>query len=667
MLRPALLALGVVAFATACATDSLTAPEAAPVTMLAMTADASASAVLAPGETALLSTALTHANERAVGRRVRWTSSNDEVASVNPNGLVHANAAGEATISATSNQGVEQLRIVVREPGSEPAPSDTTTPEPTPGDSTPEQPAPTDSVAPTPPEQPAPVPPVTEPAPSPGAGGTGAAELPRRYVDVTMPAVTGRSINVPAGGDIQAALDAAQPGDEIVLQAGATYVGNYELRDKGPGSSWITIRSNGALPAPGTRVTPAHAGQMAKLIGSFAADAVIRTNPGAHHWRLIGLEITGSPGQTWTYTMVALGDGDASQNTLEEQPHHLVLDRMYIHGLTDMHFQRCIGLNSAETAVVDSWVSDCHGKNMDTQAIAGWNGTGPFKIVNNYLEGAGENVMFGGATPGLTGLVPSDIEIRRNHFYKPLEWRGVWTVKNLFELKNAQRLLVEGNIFENNWADGQVGFALVWKSSTGDDAPWTVVQDVTFRYNILRNSPAGLNLASRPDGPAQAARRIHLEHNIFSNIGDFGGVPIGRMMTLLGDLQDVSIVNNTFVHSPHATHLLVMDGDQGRNLTFSRNIATRGEFGIFGSGAAEGSSSLNTYWGSSWSMEGNLLVGNAPMHMYPAGNTAVASLDLVGFVNSLGGDFRLVNGSAASGAGADAATVSAQTSNVAIR
>ena len=685
MLRPALLALSVVAFATACATDSLTAPEAAPVTMLAMTADASASAVIERGQTALLTSVLQHANERAVGRRVRWASSNDDVASVNPNGLVSAHAEGEATITATSNQGSEQLRIIVREPGAEPAPSDTTSPTPAPGDSTPQQPAPgdstpqqpaptdstpqqpapTDSVAPPPPQQPEPAPPVMQPAPSPGTAGTGAAQLPRRFVDVTMPAVTGRSINVPAGGDIQAALDAAQPGDEIVLQAGATYVGHLTLRNKGATSAWITIRGNGSLPAPGTRVTPSQAGQMPKLIGQYAAAPIIMTEPGANHYRLIGLEITGAPGQTWTYTLVALGDD--SHASIDRQPHHIVLDRMYVHGLPDMHFQRCIALNTAETAVVDSWVSDCHGKNMDSQAIAGWNGTGPFKIVNNFIEGAGENLMFGGSTPSISGLVPSDIEIRRNHFYKPTSWKGVWTVKNLLELKNAQRLLVEGNIFENNWADGQVGYALVWKSSTGNDAPWTVVQDLTFRYNIVRNSPAALSLSARPEGPAQPARRIHLEHNVFSNIGDFGGVAIGRMLTLTDDLEDISIVSNTFVHSAYATHLLVMDGSQGRNLTFSRNIATRGSYGVFGSGAGEGTSSFNTYWGSNWSMEGNVLVGDAPLHLYPAGNKAVASLDLVGFVNSLGGDFRLAGGSTATGAGADASAVSALTSGVAQR
>jgi hypothetical protein len=53
--------------------------------------------------------------------------------------------------------------------------------------------------------------------------------------------------------------------------------------------------------------------------------------------------------------------------------------------------------------------------------------------------------MFGGGDPAIPNLVPSDIEIRRNYFSKPLSWRvgdpsytGVtWLVKNLLELKNA--------------------------------------------------------------------------------------------------------------------------------------------------------------------------------------------------------------------------------------
>jgi hypothetical protein len=145
------------------------------------------------------------------------------------------------------------------------------------------------------------------------------------------------------------------------------------------------------------------------------------------------------------YGLVLSGIGDATSTS--QLGHGFVFDRVYIHGQSSTNLIRCVALNSIRTAIINSWIADCHSRGFDSQAIAGWTGPGPFLIENNYLEGAGENVMFGGADPRIQGLVPSDITIRRNHFYKPTSWKGVWTVKNLFELKCARRLLIEGYVF----------------------------------------------------------------------------------------------------------------------------------------------------------------------------------------------------------------------------
>ena len=93
---------------------------------------------------------------------------------------------------------------------------------------------------------------------------------------------------------------------------------------------------------------------------------------------------------------------------------------MYVHGHLQVNARRGIALNGAAIAVIDSSSLNFHQMLEDSQAIAGWDGPGPFKIVNNHLEAAGENVLFGGADPSIQGLVPSDIEVRRNHFSKPL-------------------------------------------------------------------------------------------------------------------------------------------------------------------------------------------------------------------------------------------------------
>src|SRR6266850_1570482 len=280
-----------------------------------------------------------------------------------------------------------------------------------------------------------------------GCPGLGVAQsttpqLPLVFLDTTYVSPTGVVIRVSAGGDFQAALNAVQPGNVIELQAGATFTGNFTLPYKtGPG--WIYIQSSAlsSLPSAGARVSPVHATLMPKIVTPNASSA-LTTAANAHHYRFIGVEITGTlTGTSSTQSnLVALGSGT-----------DVVFDRCYVHGAPTGNYNQGIQLNNARTAVIDSHLSDFHSTTQDAQAIVGWNGPGPFKIVNNHLEGSGENVMFGGTGPSLPNLIPSDIEIRRNHFFKPLSWRvddlsyaGIpWRVKNLLELKNGRRVLID--------------------------------------------------------------------------------------------------------------------------------------------------------------------------------------------------------------------------------
>ncbi|MBK9338292.1 MAG: hypothetical protein IPM98_17790 [Lewinellaceae bacterium] len=171
----------------------------------------------------------------------------------------------------------------------------------------------------------------------------------------------------------------------------------------------------------------------------------LRTQASAHHYSFWSRTDRGYLVLN-SYGLVFLGDASAAQNTLSKVPHDLVVDRCYIHGHDKATVMKAgILLNSANTAIVDSYLSDFHSIGFDTYAIGGTNGPGPFKILNNYLEAAGENILFGGAAPAIPGLVPSDIEVRNNHFFKPFSWRighpdyagKHWTIKNLFELKPA--------------------------------------------------------------------------------------------------------------------------------------------------------------------------------------------------------------------------------------
>src|SRR4051812_13838400 len=212
------------------------------------------------------------------------------------------------------------------------------------------------------------------------------------------------TLPVPAGGDLQAALVNAQPGDTIVLAQGATYVGNFTLPNKG-GSGFITLQTSPeGLPAPGERINPAHASRLAKLRSPNTAPA-LQTAEAAHHWRIVLIEFLANAGGAGE--IIGLGTG--TQRSLASVPHDLTVDRCYVHGDPAVGQKRGIALNSASTTITGSYISDIKAAGQDTQAIAGWNGPGPFSIANNYLEAAGENVMFGGGDPAIPNLVPSDI------------------------------------------------------------------------------------------------------------------------------------------------------------------------------------------------------------------------------------------------------------------
>ena len=243
-----------------------------------------------------------------------------------------------------------------------------------------------------------------------------------------------RTISVCASGchftTVQPAIDAAVPGDTILLRAGETFVGHLVLKPKGTSTEWITIRSDGPadqLPAAGVRLIPqgkpganTSRAMLARLVGlggTYRTTPIVRTEPGAHHYRLMFLEIDGTANNGWE-TLVALGDDTTAQPATD-----IVFDRVYAHGHPFRGQKRGIALNGARLDILNSYISEIMAADVDSQAIAGYNGSGPFKIINNYLEGAGETIMFGGADPAVYNLVPTGIEIRRNTITKPLAWR----------------------------------------------------------------------------------------------------------------------------------------------------------------------------------------------------------------------------------------------------
>jgi hypothetical protein len=451
-----------------------------------------------------------------------------------------------------------------------------------------------------------------------------------------------RIITVGPNDSLQAAINAANYGDTIVVQAGVILTGNFTLPQKS-GTGEIVIQSSRISDLPeNIRVNPSQSALFAKL-QTTNSDPVIATAPGAHHYRFQGIEFLTDSSSKMVYDLVRLGGGRKEQKTLDAVPHHLVIDRCYIHGHDTQDVQRGVALNSADTTISNSHISNIHGAGFEAQAIAGWNGPGPIRVINNYLEGSSQNIMFGGADPASEALIPSNIEIRGNHLFKPLSWKvghptyagKHWTVKNILELKNARNVVIDGNIFENCWTDGQTGIAILFTVRNQEgSAPYSIIENISFTNNIVRNAEGALNfLGSDNEKPSARSSRAIVSNNLFVDIR-------GPFLTLNG-FNNVSLTHNTHFQTGN---IMILYGTPVQQFVYQDNLTIRGSkgYGVFGDGTGEGVVALRKF-APGFVFKNNVLA-DADASLYPKENQFPA-IERVGFVNFEKGDYRLGPGS----------------------
>jgi len=543
-------------------------------------------------------------------------------------------------------------------------------------------------------------------------GFDGPAELPRTYIQTAMsntPA-TGNTIVVNAGGDLKSALNNANCGDTIRLQAGATFSGIFTLPAKScDDNHWIIVRTNAddsLLPAEGTRLTPCYAGVsslpgrpsfscsstqnvLAKLVMTQVGSGPVVFASGANHYRLIGLELTRLAGTGVVTALSSITKGGTANN--------IVLDRVWLHGTAKDETTRGVQLGGGTyVSVVDSFFTDFHcisrsGACTDSQAINGGvgdNPMGPYKIANNFLEAAGENILLGGAEGT---YVPADIEVTRNHMFKPLTWMSghsgfvggadgnPFIVKNLFEMKNGQRLLLDSNIMENTWGGfSQVGFGiLLTPKNQGGQCPICQVTDVTIRYNQISHTGAGMQIGNGLTGDGDLPMdggRYSIHDVIFDDINgsEFSGPDQFVQVSTGGGapaLHDVTI--NHITAFPKSTSFLIGDpvsiNGPMLNFVFTNSILNAGVYPVWSTGTdgtancAVHDSPLTTLNAcfNKYTWSSNAVVAtpaNYPATTWPAHNffpPTVSAVQFVNYNNGNGGDYHLKSISPYKGAGTD--------------
>jgi hypothetical protein len=432
----------------------------------------------------------------------------------------------------------------------------------------------------------------------------------------------GATVTVPAGGDLQRALNAARPGDAVLLEPGATYVGNFVLPARGGDDPRpITLRTatpDGDPVPAGQRLTPEHAPRLAKL-RSPDNMPVLSTEARARFWRIELVEFQAN--REGMGDIIALGDGSRAQNNLGDVPSDLVLDRVYIHGDPRAGQKRGVALNAGRTTISNSYIADIKAIGQDSQAIAGWNGPGGYTIVNNYLEAAGENVIFGGADPAIPNLTTEHIVVRGNVLRKPLEWRepgSRWQVKNLLELKNARDVTVEQNLFENNWQQAQSGYAILFTVRNQDGAcTWCQVENVTFRRNVVRHVAAGFQiLGVDTNHPSRQTNNISISDNLIDGIDskEWGGD--GYFVQITDGPRNITIDHNTVIQGQ--SNGVVKLGGLAEGFVLTNNIASHGAYGIIGADHGIGNDTIRAYLPGA-RITANVLAGGN-RDVYPGGN-----------------------------------------------
>lgn len=436
------------------------------------------------------------------------------------------------------------------------------------------------------------------------------------------PEIQGDKIYVKQGQSFQKALNSAKPGDTILLEAGVIFKGSFELPNK-TGNQFITIRTSALdsqLPPANKRLEPnKYSKVLPKLESNIKGKSVITTAKGSHHYRFIGVEFM--PTIEGYYDVVQIGKGD--ETNIEDLPHHIEFDRVYIHGSDEFGQRRGIAANGRHIKIVNSNISNIKRRGEESAAIGAWATDGPIIIENNYLEASGINILFGGASSPLM-LTPTNCIVKNNHHNKRLEWKGTdWVVKNLFEIKNGKNIKVQNNLMTNNWLMAQDGTAILFtvREDSGEGA---FIEDIEFSNNIIRGTANAVNVYG---GEGKGGRNLTIRNNLFDDVDGekWGGTGVFLKTT---EWDGLTIENNTIIQKGSITNAY---GEPIKNFIFRNNIVFQNEYGFFGDSFGGGKRAINKYFPRAV-IDKNIIIGGDSAE-YGGGNFYPTSIRQIGFAD----------------------------------
>lgn len=232
----------------------------------------------------------------------------------------------------------------------------------------------------------------------------------------------------------------------------------------------------------------------------------------------------------------------------------------YEHGCGDDN--RGVQINCDYCWLAYNYFEKIHWFGSESHAISSGFSSGPIKVVHNWVEPGSAGFFSGGGPANSRGGPTSNFEIRGNIFMRDLNYRFLssaaaqspappfgcgpldnvassdncplsWGIKNNIEFKTGSKFLIDGNMLDGVWADGQTGYLMlltVKQDGGGYDPatglPWGRLEDGRISNNWFRNGPQMVQLISRSlghgngNGVSNPLQRLDFLNNVFTNIGD---------------------------------------------------------------------------------------------------------------------------------------------------
>lgn len=375
------------------------------------------------------------------------------------------------------------------------------------------------------------------------------AELGKR-AEALMPVVPEEPeiVMIPSGGDLQAALNF---GGTIHLTPGGVYE-----------SEGFVITESG------TTII----GNDANLIST--AGSALYVPPGVNDINISDVNCTSPHG-----AVIQLGDNSATtQGTLELVPRRIKLTDVRV---PTHRSKRGFEINAADVELINCEVLDTWSTALaDSQGIGILNTPGNILVRGGRYQAASENVLVGGDTMKLPGVIPSNLVFENLLLDKPLSWKtdGVRrSVKNIFELKTGSAVTIRNVHMDGCWKDGQDGYALMITPKSGG-----LIETVLIEGCTIRNVSAGINILGK-----SVADAIYPTNNIVmrnctlaASKTVYGGRGILTLLT--GGVESVYFENIT-AHTD-GDHVIYGDSTPMQEIVLTNCRVVAGRYGVSFSG-----------------------------------------------------------------------------------